>query len=135
MASNMEVDEEFGSATSSTPAEATSAPGQQEAGNTNHSAGSSTGGGAAIPSQGPTSPLPAATMPKSGGTLNDGGKSGVSAIVAPGDSVMASAGTVGSVSVSLHPLVILNISEHWTRQRAQEGGKPTQVVGAIIGIQ
>lgn len=33
---------------------------------------------------------------------------------------MASAGTVGSVSVSLHPLVILNISEHWTRQRAQE---------------
>lgn len=34
---------------------------------------------------------------------------------------MAPAGTVGSVSISLHPLVILNISEHWTRQRAEEG--------------
>ena len=40
-------------------------------------------------------------------------------------SVMASAGTTGSVSVSLHPLVIMNISEHWTRVRAQEG-KSTQ---------
>ena len=39
--------------------------------------------------------------------------------------VMASAGTTGSVSVSLHPLVIMNISEHWTRVRAQEG-KATQ---------
>ena len=38
---------------------------------------------------------------------------------------MASPGTVGSVSVSLHPLVILNISEHWTRQKAQEN-KPVQ---------
>lgn len=35
--------------------------------------------------------------------------------------VMASTGTSGSVSVSLHPLVIMNISEHWTRVRAQEG--------------
>ena len=42
-----------------------------------------------------------------------------------GPSVMASAGTTGSVSVSLHPLVIMNISEHWTRVRAQEG-KSTQ---------
>ena len=39
--------------------------------------------------------------------------------------VMASTGTSGSVSVSLHPLVIMNISEHWTRVRAQEG-KPVQ---------
>ena len=38
---------------------------------------------------------------------------------------MAAAGTVGSVTVSLHPLVIMNISEHWTRIRAQEG-KPQQ---------
>ena len=35
--------------------------------------------------------------------------------------VMASSGTVGSVSVGLHPLVIMNVSEHWTRLRAQEG--------------
>ena len=35
--------------------------------------------------------------------------------------VMASAGTSGSVSVALHPLVIMNISEHWTRVKAQQG--------------
>ncbi|XP_067014189.1 COP9 signalosome complex subunit 6 [Anabrus simplex] len=48
--------------------------------------------------------------------------------------VMASSGTVGSVSVSLHPLVIMNISEHWTRLRAQKG-TPQQVIGALIGKQ
>lgn len=37
-----------------------------------------------------------------------------------GKNVMAS-GTTGSVTCSLHPLVIMNISEHWTRERAQEG--------------
>ena len=41
------------------------------------------------------------------------------------DSVMACGSTTGSVTISLHPLVIMNISEHWTRTRAQEG-KPTQ---------
>lgn len=35
--------------------------------------------------------------------------------------VMASPATVPSVTVSLHPLVIMNISEHWTRIRAQNG--------------
>ena len=35
-------------------------------------------------------------------------------------SVMASSAT-GSVSILLHPLVVMNISEHWTRVRAQEG--------------
>ncbi|GLG98476.1 Putative mitogen-activated protein kinase kinase kinase 7-like [Gryllus bimaculatus] len=49
-------------------------------------------------------------------------------------SVMASSGTVGSVSISLHPLVIMNISEHWTRLRAQKG-TPQQVIGAVIGKQ
>ncbi|KAG8221929.1 hypothetical protein J437_LFUL002488 [Ladona fulva] len=52
----------------------------------------------------------------------------------PGKSVMASSGTVGSVSVSLHPLVIMNISEHWTRIRAQKGTSH-QVFGALIGKQ
>lgn len=37
----------------------------------------------------------------------------------------AVAGTAGSVSISLHPLVIMNISEHWTRLRAQEGSPQT----------
>ncbi|XP_058807280.1 COP9 signalosome complex subunit 6 [Phymastichus coffea] len=48
--------------------------------------------------------------------------------------VMASSGTVGSVSISLHPLVIMNVSEHWTRLRAQEG-KDQLVYGAVIGKQ
>lgn len=49
-------------------------------------------------------------------------------------SVMQSAGATGSVSISLHPLVIMNVSEHWTRVRAQIG-KSTQVLGALIGTQ
>nr|CAG4644915.1 EOG090X08T4 [Leptodora kindtii] len=48
-------------------------------------------------------------------------------------SVMASSAT-GSVSILLHPLVVMNISEHWTRVRAQEG-KAQQVIGALIGKQ
>uniref|UniRef100_A0A6Q2WZF8 COP9 signalosome complex subunit 6 n=1 Tax=Esox lucius TaxID=8010 RepID=A0A6Q2WZF8_ESOLU len=48
-------------------------------------------------------------------------------------SVMAS-GVTGSVSVALHPLVILNISDHWIRIRSQEG-RPMQVIGALIGKQ
>jgi len=48
--------------------------------------------------------------------------------------VKASVGTTGSVSVSLHPLVIMNVSEHWTRVRAQHG-EPQQVYGALIGKQ
>ncbi|XP_041366087.1 COP9 signalosome complex subunit 6-like [Gigantopelta aegis] len=48
--------------------------------------------------------------------------------------VMASAGTSGSVSIALHPLVIMNISEHWTRVKAQQG-EAQQVVGALIGKQ
>lgn len=41
--------------------------------------------------------------------------------ISTGKAVMASPGTIPSVTVSLHPLVIMNISEHWTRRRAQEG--------------
>lgn len=50
------------------------------------------------------------------------GKSNVTSANPPSAiKVMASSGTVGSVSISLHPLVIMNVSEHWTRLRAQEG--------------
>ncbi|KFM70548.1 COP9 signalosome complex subunit 6, partial [Stegodyphus mimosarum] len=48
--------------------------------------------------------------------------------------VLAASGTTGSVSVSLHPLVIMNVSEHWTRVKAQEG-TAQQVIGALIGKQ
>ncbi|XP_063903079.1 COP9 signalosome complex subunit 6 [Zophobas morio] len=43
-------------------------------------------------------------------------------------------GAVGSVTCSLHPLVIMNVSEHWTREKAQEGSVK-QVIGALIGKQ
>ncbi|XP_059089395.1 COP9 signalosome complex subunit 6-like [Tigriopus californicus] len=48
--------------------------------------------------------------------------------------VLAPSGTTGSVSIALHPLVIMNISEHWTRTKAQAGG-PQTVFGALIGQQ
>lgn len=45
-------------------------------------------------------------------------------------SVMAPPTTAPSVIIALHPLVILNISEHWTRVRAQMG-KPTQGISKL----
>ena len=43
----------------------------------------------------------------------------------------------GSVSVKLHPLVIMNISEHWTRIKVQNAvgnqSKDYMAVGALIG--
>ena len=47
--------------------------------------------------------------------------------------VMASTGTSGSVSISLHPLVIMNISEHWTRVRSQEGKAKQGNIGMSDG--
>eukprot|EP00041_Stephanoeca_diplocostata_P024693 m.632127 g.632127 ORF g.632127 m.632127 type:complete len:340 (-) comp22577_c0_seq3:4055-5074(-) len=43
----------------------------------------------------------------------------------------------GTIEVKLHPLVIINISDHYTRIRAQHDGKisPTGVIGAILGVQ
>lgn len=40
-------------------------------------------------------------------------------------SVMAPVTSAPSISIALHPLVIINISEHWTRVRAQTG-KPSK---------
>lgn len=54
-----------------------------------------------------------------------------------GASVLASSsGIASALLVSLHPLVIMNISEHWTRTRAQsEFSANNQIVGALIGKQ
>ncbi|KAJ8913532.1 hypothetical protein NQ315_017083 [Exocentrus adspersus] len=60
-------------------------------------------------------------------------KSSMDITTDPGKNVMAS-GAVGSITCSLHPLVIMNVSEHWTRERAQEGSVQ-QVIGALIGKQ
>ena len=50
------------------------------------------------------------------------------------DGIMAAVGTAGSVSVSLHPLVIMNVAEQWTRCKVQNGG-PLKIFGALIGKQ
>jgi len=40
-----------------------------------------------------------------------------------------------SVQVNLHPLVIMNISDHWTRTKSTNDNKPQQVYGALVGRQ
>jgi len=40
-----------------------------------------------------------------------------------------------ALSVVLHPLVILNISDQWTRTRVQNNVENPRVVGALLGIQ
>ena len=56
--------------------------------------------------------------------VDEGGGAQLSRVMSGGSS------TAGSVSVSLHPLVIMNISDHFTRVRVQqeEGGAP---IGAL----
>lgn len=48
--------------------------------------------------------------------------------------VLASGGG-SSVSVSLHPLVVMNISDHYTRVRVQTGDNTVRVYGALLGRQ
>ena len=38
------------------------------------------------------------------------------------------------LSISLHPLVIINISDHHTRQKVNSEGEP-RVFGALLGVQ
>ncbi|XP_074387613.1 COP9 signalosome complex subunit 6 isoform X5 [Zonotrichia albicollis] len=67
------------------------------------------------------------------GTASAGNNGGMEVDGAGAPQVMAG-GVTGSVSVALHPLVILNISDHWIRLRSQEG-RNGQVIGALIGRQ
>lgn len=64
---------------------------------------------------------PGSTNPPATGSKS----SSQSTATAASSNVMANPSVVPSVTVSLHPLVIMNISEHWTRIRAQ-GGMPAQ---------
>ncbi|KAF8350195.1 maintenance of mitochondrial structure and function-domain-containing protein [Amanita rubescens] len=50
-------------------------------------------------------------------------------------SVVLSSNTASGLSVSLHPLPILNISEHLTRRRLQTNGSNPFLLGALLGIQ
>lgn len=53
-----------------------------------------------------------------------------------GSSSLVNPDKVSTVSVSLHPLVLINISEHWTRINAQEESNCTShVFGALLGKQ
>ena len=40
-----------------------------------------------------------------------------------------------SVVVRLHPLVIMNLSDHATRARVRNNGNTQRVVGALLGLQ
>ncbi|KIL70983.1 hypothetical protein M378DRAFT_67093 [Amanita muscaria Koide BX008] len=50
-------------------------------------------------------------------------------------SVVLSSNTVSGLNVSLHPLPILNISEHLTRVRLQTNSSNPFLLGALLGIQ
>ncbi|CAI7813703.1 unnamed protein product [Closterium sp. NIES-54] len=39
------------------------------------------------------------------------------------------------LTFKLHPLVIVNMSDHYTRVKAQQGGLPSRVVGCLLGMQ
>jgi len=41
----------------------------------------------------------------------------------------------GQLSISLHPLVIINMSDHWTRTKVQQRQDNPRVIGAFLGLQ
>jgi len=41
----------------------------------------------------------------------------------------------GALNLLLHPLVIINISDHWTRTKVQHNLENPRVIGALVGIQ
>jgi len=49
-------------------------------------------------------------------------------------SVVEREGT-GALNLMLHPLVIINISDHWTRMKVQSKKPNPRVIGALVGIQ
>ncbi|XP_046854379.1 COP9 signalosome complex subunit 6-like [Xenia sp. Carnegie-2017] len=49
--------------------------------------------------------------------------------------IMSSVGNSGSVCIQLHPLVVMNISDQYTRIRAQANGGNPQIFGALLGTQ
>jgi len=41
----------------------------------------------------------------------------------------------GQLSISLHPLVVINMSDHWTRTKVQQRQDNPRVIGAFLGLQ
>ncbi|EAA12413.4 AGAP008156-PA, partial [Anopheles gambiae str. PEST] len=96
-------------------------------------ASTSTSASAAMPPTASTSK--AASPPAVSDMEVASGSSGKPVPVQPeGRNVMASSATIPSVTCSLHPLVIMNIADHWTRNRAQKSSRPL-IFGALIGKQ
>lgn len=48
------------------------------------------------------------------------------------ENIMAPSSVSPSVIIALHPLVILNVADHWTRVRAQSGHE-VQIYGSLLG--
>lgn len=57
---------------------------------------------------------------------------GTSGTVIESKSVMAGSTTIPSVTILLHPLVIMNVSEHYTRIRAQKGSRDDGIYDFIL---
>lgn len=82
----------------------------------------------------PAAMAAAAAAAAGGGAAAAAGSNGAGMEVDAAAPPVMAGGVPGSVAVALHPLVILNISDHWIRMRCQEG-RPGQVIGALIGRQ
>eukprot|EP01118_Nematostelium_gracile_P003167 TRINITY_DN135_c0_g1_i1.p1 TRINITY_DN135_c0_g1~~TRINITY_DN135_c0_g1_i1.p1 ORF type:complete len:311 (-),score=85.11 TRINITY_DN135_c0_g1_i1:84-1016(-) len=50
-------------------------------------------------------------------------------------SVVERESTQGALNIMLHPVVIMNISDHWTRAKVQSKKPNPRVLGALLGIQ
>ncbi|KAI9015561.1 maintenance of mitochondrial structure and function-domain-containing protein [Hyaloraphidium curvatum] len=51
------------------------------------------------------------------------------------DGVVSKAPNSSGLSITLHPLVIMNVSDHFTRTKAQTETSSPTVLGALLGIQ
>jgi len=43
--------------------------------------------------------------------------------------------TKGAMDVKLHPMVIINLSDHYTREKVRAGGKSVRIFGVLLGQQ
>ncbi|KAI8925829.1 maintenance of mitochondrial structure and function-domain-containing protein [Entophlyctis helioformis] len=50
-------------------------------------------------------------------------------------SVVLQSQSQSGLGITLHPLVILNMSDHYTRTKMQNPASPAQVIGALVGVQ
>lgn len=48
------------------------------------------------------------------------------------DQQVISGGSTGSINVSLHPLVVMNVSDHFTRVRVQDNPTDTRGIDRYI---